>query len=119
MKKFEAISQTSATVFRMTESGYDVVETPLPAVVSVVKEINEPRLPSLKGKMRAKSARITIWGKEELALEDEKIRSASSLTKMSSFISPPARPKGEVITGENTAEMVSRLVEKLREAQVI
>src|SRR3989338_1484250 len=39
---------------RMTEEGYDIIESPLPCLITVVKEINEPRLPSLKGKMRAK-----------------------------------------------------------------
>ena len=119
VKKFENLSSTSATVFRMTEDGYDIVEVTLPAVVSVVKEINEPRLPSLKGKMRAKSAPLTVWGQQELGLEESKIAGKSSLTNMASFASPPARPKGEILTGQTPVEMVEGLVSKLREAQVI
>ena len=119
VKKFENISSDSATVFRMTEDGYDVVEVSLPAVISVVKEINEPRLPSLKGKMRAKSAPLVVWGKEELGLEEEKIKGQSSLTKMSSFRSPAPRPKGEIMGGQTPSEMADNLVVKLREAQVI
>ena len=119
MKNFENISSDSATVLRMTEDGYDVVEVSLPAVISVVKEINEPRLPSLKGKMRAKSAPLVVWGKEELGLEEEKIKGQSSLTKMSSFRSPAPRPKGEIMGGQTPSEMADNLVVKLREAQVI
>ena len=119
VKKFENISSDSATVLRMTEDGYDVVEVSLPAVISVVKEINEPRLPSLKGKMRAKSAPLVVWGKEELGLEEEKIKGQSSLTKMSSFRSPAPRPKGEIMGGQTPSEMADNLVVKLREAQVI
>lgn len=119
VKRFENLSPTGATVYRMTEEGYDVVEISLPAVVSVVKEINEPRLPSLKGKMRAKSAPLTIWGKSDLNLTEEMLSGASSLTKMSSFSSPPARSKGEILAGQTSQEVVENLVEKLREAQVI
>ena len=119
VKKFENLTSTSATLFRMTEDGYDIVEVTLPALVSVVKEINEPRLPSLKGKMRAKTAPLTGWSKSELDLEEQKVTGTSSLTKMSSFLSPPARPTGEMIAGQTSAEMVAGLVTKLREAQVI
>ena len=119
VKKFENISPSAAVVFRMTEDGYDIVEVTLPAVVSVVKEINEPRLPSLKGKMRAKSAPLTVWGQPELGLEESKIAGKGSLTNMASFASPPARPKGEMIAGQTPAEMATGLVTKLREAQVI
>ncbi len=119
VKKFENLSPAAATLFRMTEDGYDIVEVTLPAVVSVVKEINEPRLPSLKGKMRAKSAPLTVWGQQELGLEESKIAGKSSLTNTASFASPPARPKGEILTGQTPVEMVEGLVSKLREAQVI
>ncbi len=119
VKKFENITAASATVLRMTEEGYDIVDITLPAVVSVVKEINEPRLPSLKGKMKAKSAPLVMWGKEELGLEEDKINGQSSLTKMSSFMSPPPRPKGEIIAGQTPAELAENLAAKLREAQVI
>ena len=119
VKKFESIADKSATVWRMTEEGYEVVEVSLPAVVSVVKEINEPRLPSLKGKMRAKSAPLTVWGKNDLNLKEDEIRGNSSLTKMASFASPPLRPKGEILSGASPEEMVDKLVEKLREAQVV
>lgn len=119
VKKFENLSPTSATVLRMTEDGYDKVEVTLPAVVSVVKEINEPRLPSLRGKMRAKSAPLTVWGQPELNLKEEEIAGKSSLTKMVAFGTPPARPSGEIIDGQTPAEMAAGLITKLREAQVI
>jgi electron transfer flavoprotein beta subunit len=119
VKKFESLDQNGAAVKRMTEEGHDLIEISLPAVVSVVKEINEPRLPSLKGKMRAKSAPVTVWGKAELGLEEEIVSGEGSLTKMSSFASPPQRPRGDLLEGESASELVGRLVEKLKEAQVI
>src|SRR3989338_4235993 len=61
VKKIEEISNNKAKVERMMEEGYDIVETPLPCLFTVVKEINTPRLPSLKGMMRARSAQIIRW----------------------------------------------------------
>ena len=59
VKKIEEIKpEENARVERMTEEGFDIIETPLPCLLTVVKEINEPRLPSLKGKMKAKKAEI-------------------------------------------------------------
>ena len=54
MRRVREAGAGRIVVERMTEDGADVVESSLPAVLSVVKEINKPRLPSLKGKMRAK-----------------------------------------------------------------
>jgi len=58
VKKIEDIKGPLIRAERMTEEGYDIIESPLPCVITVVKEINEPRLPSLKGKMRAKKIEI-------------------------------------------------------------
>ena len=118
VKKFENVGDGKATVNRMTEDGYDVVELQLPAVVSVVKEINEPRLPSLKGKMAAKKKEITKWGAADLGLDGKGI-GPNSITKTAKVSSPPPRPKGEMIEGETTEEIADKLFKKLRENQVI
>ncbi|MGD2278875.1 MAG: electron transfer flavoprotein subunit beta/FixA family protein, partial [Candidatus Omnitrophota bacterium] len=72
VKKIESIDKSKATVERMTEEGYDIIELPLPAVLTVVKEINEPRLPSLKGKMKAKKAEIAVWTAGDLGCDEDK-----------------------------------------------
>ena len=54
VRKIEEINEKYIRCQRMTDDGYEVIEMPLPAVITVVKEINEPRLPSLKNMMRAK-----------------------------------------------------------------
>ena len=116
VKKFESIDETTATVQRATEDGYDVVEMTLPAVVSVVKEINEPRLPSLKGKMAAKKKPITTWTAADLGLDTGDI-GANSGTKVAKVSPPPPRTKGEMIEGETAEEIAEKLVTKLREKQ--
>ncbi len=118
VKKFESAGDGKATVYRTTEDGYDVVELTLPAVVSVVKEINEPRLPSLKGKMAAKKKEITKWNAGDLGLDGAGI-GANSKTKITKVSPPPPRPKGEFIEGETPEEIADKLFTKLRDNQVL
>lgn len=118
VKKFESAENGKAVVHRTTEDGYDVVELTLPAVVSVVKEINEPRLPSLKGKMAAKKVAITKWSAADLGLDGNSV-GANSGTKQLSVTPPPPRPKGEFIEGETPDEIADKLFKKLRDDQVI
>ncbi len=118
VKKVESVDSGKATVFRTTEDGYDVVELTLPAVISVVKEINEPRLPSLKGKMAAKKKEIVRWGAADLGLDGTGI-GADSMTRVVKVSPPPPRPKGEMIEGETPQEIAEKLFNKLRENQII
>ena len=118
IKKFEAVDDGSATVQRTTEDGYDVVELTLPAVVSVVKEINEPRLPSLKGKMAAKKKAVTTWSAADLGLDASGL-GANSGTKVTKVALPPARPSGEMIEGETPEEIANKLYDKLHEKKII
>lgn len=118
VKKFETANETMVTVLRSTEEGHDVVELTLPAVVSVIKEINEPRLPSLKGKMAAKKKEITRFSASDLGLDGALVGSDSK-SKVAKVSLPPARPKGEIIEGETPEEIADKLFTKLRENQVI
>jgi electron transfer flavoprotein beta subunit len=108
VKKIESIDKKKAVVHRMTEEGYDIVETPLPALLTVVKEINEPRLPSLKGKMRAKSAQITKWTADDIACEADKIGLDGSPTRVMKVFSPAPREGGQMLKGE--AEDVTKKI---------
>jgi len=98
--------------WRTTDNGYDIVEAPTPVICSVVKEINEPRLPSLKGKMKAKKAEIV-----KMKLSDLGISESSPLT-IKSIEAPKARPAGEIIGGEPD-EAIGKLIEKLKADQLI
>jgi electron transfer flavoprotein beta subunit len=98
---------------RMLEEGYEIIETPLPALLTVVKEINEPRIPSLKGMMRAKSAKITVWGQKDLDLDPQNIGLCGSPTQVVKIFTPPQRIGGQIIKGE-IPEIASQIVELLR-----
>ena len=112
IKKFDSIADDKVVCLRTTDEGYDKAEVPLPAVFSVVKEINEPRLPSLKGKMKAKKAKITTWSPADLGLD------LQGSLDIKSISAPPPRPSGEILTGEKD-EIIDKLVKKLKEQQVL
>ena len=116
VKKIESAENGKASVWRTTEEGYDVVEVSLPAVISVVKEINEPRLPSLKGKMMAKKAKIIKWAAADIGLGDDSVGSNSN-TDILKVSSPAPRQKGEMIEGETPAEIADKLYDKLKQNQ--
>jgi electron transfer flavoprotein beta subunit len=112
VKKFDSVEDSRVVAWRTTESGHDVVESPTPTICSVVKEINEPRLPSLKGKMKAKKAEIVNYSLDDLGIEHEKTIEIKSIN------APPSRPAGEILTGE-VDEVVETLVSKLKEDKLI
>ena len=115
VKKIEEIKDGKAKVERMSEEGYDIVSSPLPAVFTVVKEINTPRLPGLKGMMRAKSAKITVWSAKDIGAESAKIGLSGSRTSVVKIFTPPVRSGGQMLTGE-TGEIVEKLAGLIKEA---
>jgi electron transfer flavoprotein beta subunit len=119
VKKIEAVDDASATVNRMMEDGVDTLKLALPAVVGTVKEINEPRLPSLKGKMAAKKAVFPKWGAAELGLQPAQVGAAGAGTKVVKASTPPARPAGVKVDGGSNAEKAKKLVDILIERKLI
>lgn len=114
VKKIEEIKKGYAKVERMIEEGYEIIETSLPALFTVVKEINEPRLPSLKGKLRAKKAEIIIWGEKDLEVESNRIGLNGSATRVMRIFTPQPRRGGEILKGE-VPEVVEQLVKRLKD----
>jgi len=101
-------------VERLLDHGYDAVEVKLPALVTVVKEINEPRLPSFKAKLRARKEAIPIWGLADLELSPEQVGLAGSFTQVVKVFPPPARGAAAIWTGE-PEELAARLWPRLKE----
>lgn len=113
VKKIEEINEKAMRVERMMEEGYEIIESPLPALITVVKEINEPRLPSLKGMMKAKSAKITTWTQKDLNLDPQGIGLCGSPTQVVMIFTPPPRTGGMMLQGE-APEIAEKLVELLK-----
>jgi electron transfer flavoprotein beta subunit len=118
VKRIESIEDDSIRVHRMTEEGHDVVKSSTPALLTVVKEINEPRLPSLKGKMRAKKAEITVWTAADIGVDEGKIGLDGSPTFVEKVFAPPQRKGGRIFTGD-VPEIVAELLKELEEKKII
>jgi len=108
VKKIEKIEDGKVTVERLIEEGYEVIEASLPCLMTVVKEINEPRIPSLKGMMKSKKAEIKKISAADLDVKAEYLGLDGSPTQVVKIFSPPQRQKGEIFEGE-----VSDIVEKI------
>ena len=83
-------------VRRKLEGRYEIVEARLPAMVTVVREINRPRYPTVPMRLAAADARVTVWSNQELQLDVNRIGLKGSPTWVSKIFSPE-RVKGEII----------------------
>ncbi len=96
----EEIADSGMRVRRMVEDGYEVMESPLPAVLTVVKEINTPRFPSLRGITRSKSVVIPVWGAGEIGIDKNKVGLSGSFTRVIKIFTPQRACQGEIFQGD-------------------
>ncbi len=118
VNKLEEVIDTRMRVQCMIEEGHEIIETSLPAVISVVKEINVPRLPSLRGIARARSATINVLTANALGVDINMVGLAGSATKVIRIFSPERAIRGEILEGD-LEKQVTGLIEKLRELKII
>jgi electron transfer flavoprotein beta subunit len=94
------VEDTTITIERQREDGYDVVQGSAPAVVSVVEKINEPRYPSFKGIMAAKSKPVTTVSVADLGLEADSVGLANATSEVVDFTLRPPRQAGQIVKDE-------------------
>jgi len=97
---------------RLMDDGYDEIEMAMPALITVVKEINEPRVPSLKGKMKAKKMQATVLNAADIGAETECLGLQGSTTQVVKVFSPQFSAE-KCILGGTVDEQVDQLLEKL------
>jgi len=108
-----------ATAERDIEGGREVVEMPLPAVITAQKGLNEPRYPSFRGIRQARSKPFIQWTVADVGLDAGEVGIAGAKLEVVEITPPPERPPGRIITGE-PAEAAKEVVRLLREeAKVI
>ena len=118
IRKIEQVEGRKMIAERLMDEGYDVVETSLPALITVVKEINEPRVPSLKGKMKAKNLKVTAWTAKDIGADEEKIGLKGSPTQVVRIFPPAPRGQREILSG-SIADQVATVAKKLKEQSLI
>lgn len=103
-------------VERSLEQEVETLRTGLPAVISVNKDINEPRYPSLLKIKKVAKIEVPVWTARDLGLTAADLAPAVTLAGR---VPPPTRPAAEVISGADTAEKVRKLADRLAELQLI
>jgi electron transfer flavoprotein beta subunit len=121
VSKIEKIDTTEKkiVVYRMIERGYEVIEASLPCLLTVVKDINEPRYPTFIGINRANQYKIPLWTCGDLNMNPAEVGSDGSPTEVVRIYTPRSRKCGEIIDTGNTRESVSRLLLRLKEKKVL
>lgn len=100
-------------VKRLLDDGYDRCRVPLPAVVSVVRELNTPRVPTLKGYLRAVNTEVTAWDASALGCDDTRLGLKGSPTRVVSTAPPPPRSG---VRKRLTSDQINELLKELDHA---
>jgi electron transfer flavoprotein beta subunit len=108
------LADGSVRIERQTEMGYDVVESPLPAVVTLTAGANEPRYPTLKGIMQAKQKPLDTVSVADLGLSADEVRASQEVIGVEAV---PAKGAGEIV--DDPAVAPQKVVELLARAKVI
>jgi len=117
--KVDSLDAESCRVHRLIEDGYEVLEMATPGVLTVVKEVADPRLPTLRGKQRAKRVDIPAWGAGDLEVDGHKLGLNGSPTRVVKIFRPSVArdcrklaPMDERATAEAADELVAFLRNK-------
>jgi electron transfer flavoprotein beta subunit len=117
IRKIEEIADGRIVVERLLEEGYARLAARLPVVLTVVKEINTPRLPSLKGKLAARKVEIPVLKASDIGADAERLGLNGSPTQVMKIFTPPKPGGGKKFTGE-PSQTVAALLEELAAAGI-
>ena len=112
------INGSTVRIKRVIESGYEVVEAKMPALVTVMPQINEPRVASMNAIMAAYEKEIVVWKLSDIDADRDRVGLRGSPTRIRKAFTPQANKTGEILSG-TPEEMVSQLVMKLLEKHII
>jgi len=116
--KIDEVTDEYMVTERMTEEGTERIKLSLPGLITVCKGINEPRPPSLRGKIAAARSDITVWSAEDISADANKIGLKGSPTRVVKMTTPEHHRAGQMLEG-SVGEQVADLVSKLRQAKVL
>ncbi|RMF83431.1 MAG: electron transfer flavoprotein beta subunit/FixA family protein [Nitrospinota bacterium] len=113
------VQDSGLRVERLVEGGYEVIETSLPALLTVSSEMNKPRYPTLKGIMAAGRKKVPVWGASDLGIDTTQVGAQAALMELRDLYIPQHEGQCEFIEGETPEEIVENLARRLREAKII
>jgi electron transfer flavoprotein beta subunit len=120
--KVDSVTDERIRCRRLVEDGYEVLDVQLPAVLTVVKEIAEPRLPTLRGKQKAKKTDLPVFSANDLDVNDDKIGLNGSPTRVVKIFRPQvARECEKLPAGDDKTidHATDRAVEFLKQRELI
>lgn len=115
VRKINELGDKNITIERLVEDGTDTIKLSTPAVLSIVKEINTPRIASIRGRMLAKKAEITTWTADDIKADKTKIGMKNSPTKVVKSFTPKRESNSIVIDGLNAKDKAINLAKILKE----
>jgi len=118
----DSVAEGSCRVRRLVEDGYEVLDMELPAVLTVVKEIAEPRLPTLRGKQRSRKVDIPVWTSDDLDVEVDEVGRTGSPTRVVKIFRPKVARECEKLPAESEHAIeaaAERVVEFLKQRELI
>lgn len=113
IRRIDEVRDNSIVVQRLMDDGFDVVESSIPVLLTVVRELNVPRLPSLKGKMAAKKAQIRKLTAADIKADEGSLGLKGSPTQVRNIFAPEAKKDRKMLTGtveENLDILVKELM---------
>lgn len=113
------VDGTTVRVKQQNEEGYIVTEAQFPVLITAVKELNEPRFPTIRGTMKAKKREIPHLSADDIKVDETKIGLKGSPTMVRKIFTPPQKTQGLVIKEEDPNAAVSVLMEKLTAQKII
>ncbi len=117
--ELEEIRDGFVRVKRTIEGGKETIKVKMPVLLSVVKEINEPRIPNLNGKIAAKSKEIPLITAEDINVPRDKLGLSGSPTRVVKVFYPKLSRDGKIIKAKSAEEAVEELIEFMKEKGVI
>ena len=118
VRKIEEVKDNSIKVQRLMDEGYDVVESSIPVLLTVVKELNQPRMPSLKGKIAAKKAEIKKLGMTDIEADEKNLGLKGSPTQVKNIFAPEIKAERKMIEG-TPDQQVDNLIEELKKIKCL
>ncbi len=113
------ISDGQARVERVTDDGYEVIEVPLPALITVSNELGEVRYPNIRGIMAARKKEPIIWRPADIGVDASQLGAAGRRTRLLKLWLPVREGKCQMIEGDSPEEQAVNLALKLREAKLL
>ncbi|AGJ63765.1 FAD-binding protein [Saccharolobus islandicus] len=108
VSEIKKLEKDKIIVTRTTEFDEEVIEAPIPTVLTMLEVANKPRQPDILSLIKAKTAKITVWNKDDIKAEPDKIGLAGSPTKVIKVQPPPKTRKAEIIDGKKDIEKAAK-----------